>query len=158
MVAPLVSPPEAGFFKIPLSPGSDIDFGDPASVNGVWGSSCFGASPSGRSSFGAVEVDISWIGGVVLVLDAGFGSLLLSPLGAPRRVGTMLAGIWTERGSSFPLLAILGVPMFLESVKPVWASILCNASSESDQKGQMLRLGIETDWGIEKDADLRERF
>jgi len=38
-------------------------------------------------------------------------------------------GIRTVRGWSLPFAAILGVPMFRDSVKFVWDSILCRASS-----------------------------
>jgi len=48
---------------------------------------------------------------------------------APMRAGSIAAGTCTERGRSLPLLAIFGVPMFRDSIRPDWASMRCKASS-----------------------------
>lgn len=49
--------------------------------------------------------------------------------GAPASAGKSAAGTRAERGSSLPLLVILGVPMLRESGRPFCVSICCNASS-----------------------------
>lgn len=113
-VAIAVEDPEvdgARFFKMPLRPGRSVV--SPALVSGV-----------GDDATPFVGADTSWIRG----LEGSCVGFWLAD-GAPVRAGSIAAGTCTVRGRSFPLLAILGVPIFRDSTRPVWASMRCSASS-----------------------------
>ena len=116
-IAIAVEDPEVegpGFFKMPLRPGRgaaspalaplSVDVGDDAAP--------------------FVVEDTSWIRG----LEGSCAGCWLAD-GAPVRAGSIAAGTCTVRGRSLPLLAILGVPIFRDSTRPVWASMRCSASS-----------------------------
>lgn len=113
-VAISVEGPEAEgvrFFKMPLRPGRSV------------------ASPAlgldvGDDATRSVRVDTSSIRG----LEGSCVGFWLAD-GAPVRAGSMAAGTCTVRGRSFPLLAILGVPIFRDSTRPACASMRCSASS-----------------------------
>jgi hypothetical protein len=109
----------AGFFKMPRRPGSGTSFDSPAFAP-------LAIVAPGNDAVPPLVFrgDISWIRGP----GVGCTGFALDG-GAPVRAGSIAAGTCTERGRSLPLLAILGVPIFRDSTRRVWASMRCSASS-----------------------------
>lgn len=113
------------FFMIPRKPGREL-----------------GDFPEDVLDLGSVEMvpsvfDISWIRGTfpLAALPISLSGIELvdareGVVAAPVKVARVDVGIWTNRGRSLPLLAILGVPISRDNDKFVCDSMRCNASSK----------------------------